>query len=202
MPPDELTNKLPARKRLPGEEGIWIIVLTDLMVFTLFFGMVLYYRALSPEIFSDSRAVLTRALGIANTLLLLTSSLFVALAIQKIRESRFRMASHLLACAIGCGVGFGAIKVTEWADKVAGGHTISSNDFFMMYFVLTGIHFLHLLIGLIVLSAIFAAVLGRARSGSLNTSDRWLSTIEGGGVFWHLVDLLWIVLFALFYLVP
>jgi nitric oxide reductase NorE protein len=133
--------------------------------------------------------------GVLNTLLLLTSSLFVALAVKSARSSHAsRAAPVLIALAMACGVGFVVVKGFEWSDKVAAGHTLGSNDFFMFYFMYTGIHLLHVLVGLLVLTLLLLVT----RRPHLDAGS--IRVIEAGGIFWHLVDLLWVFLFALFYL--
>ena len=97
--------------------------------------------------------------------------------------------------ALVCGLGFTLNKFLEWGGLLSAGHKPASNNFYMYFFVLTGIHFFHLLIGMSVLVALI--VLTRKEK----LSERQLAFVEGGACFWHMVDLLWIVLFALLYLV-
>jgi nitric oxide reductase NorE protein len=102
---------------------------------------------------------------------------------------------RLLLGAFACGIGFVVSKAFEWGGKIQAGITLNSNEFYIFYYMLTGIHLLHVLIGLIVLGYLIA----RSRRPDPGTS--YVLVMEGGGAFWHLVDLLWIVLFALLYLV-
>lgn len=97
--------------------------------------------------------------------------------------------------AAGCGVVFVALKVTEYVLLVQDGHTAGVNHFYLYYFILTGLHLLHVCIGILVL----VLMLTQTRRTELSATR--LAVIEGGGCFWHLVDLLWIVLFPLLYLV-
>jgi nitric oxide reductase NorE protein len=90
--------------------------------------------------------------------------------------------------------GFVIVKALQWSARFAAGQTISTNDFFMFYFMYTGIHLLHVLLGLIVLTLLFLA------AGRPSLDANAVRLVESGGIFWHLVDLLWVVLFALFYL--
>jgi nitric oxide reductase NorE protein len=182
-------------RRVPGEEGMWVLILGDMLVFSIFFLTFLYYRADAHSVFADGQNVLNQRFGLINTLLLLTSSLFVAMGVHRLRDTRKR-AFPLFAGAIACGLGFVVIKGFEYSEKFASGITINTNDFFMLYFVLTGIHLMHVLVGLLILSFLAAS------SRDMEKASGRLMLIEGGALFWHLVDLLWIVLFALFYLVP
>ena len=100
----------------------------------------------------------------------------------------------LIGGAIMLGAGFIVVKVFEYYSKISAGYTLNSNEFFIYYYMFTAIHLIHVVIGLGVLILIFS---GFDRAGRYCAE---LSVIEGGGAFWHLVDLLWIVLFALFYL--
>jgi nitric oxide reductase NorE protein len=182
--------------RTPGETGIWVLVAGDLLLFSVFFILLLTYRAEEPALFSSSQRSLDQFVGALNTLLLLTSSLFMALAVKSVRSGTpsARSAPRLIAAAALLGLGFVIVKAFEWSARFAAGQTISSNDFFMFYFMYTGIHLLHVLLGLIVLTLLF--LVSRRPSPDAHA----VRLVESGGIFWHLVDLLWVVLFALFYL--
>lgn len=103
----------------------------------------------------------------------------------------------MLSGAIACGALFGAVKFFEWSAKFGVGLTPMTNDFFMFYFVLTGIYMLHVVIGRLVL-----LFLARTRWLAKKAGASQRRNLESGATFWHLVDLIWIILFALFYLVP
>jgi nitric oxide reductase NorE protein len=96
--------------------------------------------------------------------------------------------------AVACGVAFGAVKIFEYRSKIVHGVTMLTNDFYMYYFALTGLHFVHLVIGIVVLTVL----LTKARGGMTGDYQRYL---ESGASYWHMVDLLWIMLFPLLYLV-
>jgi nitric oxide reductase NorE protein len=181
-------------KRLPGEEGIWVLIGGDLFVFSLFFLTYMYYRGGELAVFLASQRTLTLGFGLANTILLLTSSLFVAIATRRLRVTG-KPAPGLYLAAMACGLGFVGDKALEWGDKFHAGIGFTTNDFYMLYFAFTGIHLFHVLLGLGVLTFLTFA----CRRPNAATSG--LVLIESGAIFWHLVDLLWIVLFALFYLV-
>ena len=180
-------------KHLPGEEGIWVFVLGDMLLFALFFGTFLFYRNEQTELFLQSQLLLNKNYGVVNTLLLLTSSWFVATAVHMYRRNNTEWAARLLASGFLCGLGFAIIKVVEFSEKIKAGITLNSNDFFMFYFMFTGIHFLHVLIGLGVLFFATHAVLQKPDGSGIRS-------LENGATFWHMVDLLWIVLFPLIYL--
>jgi len=184
-----------AARHVPGETGTWIFIFGDMLVFAVLFATYLYYRGEDPGLFSRSQEALNPTYGAVNTLLLLVSSLLVVLAVHSVRRGLRGVAPRLIAGAFVCGVGFSAMKIVEYSDKVGHEITPATNDFFMYYFVLTGLHWFHLLLGLAVLSYLF--VLSRRPS----LTPRQFAFLEGGACFWHMVDLLWIVLFPLLYLV-
>ncbi len=182
------------KNHVPGEVGIWVFILGDMLVFGLFFLVFVYYRGLDVELYRQSQAALNQHYGAFNTLLLLASSWFVVMAVENARAASGKQAAGLFSLALLCGVGFGAVKFIEYREKLAAGITITSNDFFMYYYIFTGLHLLHVVIGMGVL--IF--LIKKTRSPLFQTSDMML--VESGASFWHLVDLLWIVLFPLLYL--
>lgn len=183
----------PRERHLPGEAGIWIFILGDLLIFGLFFLVFMTYRIDQAALYAQSRAALSQAYGLTNTLLLLTSSWFVALAVHGARAGRRTTVLGLFASAFSCGVGFVFIKALEYGALIRDGITITTNDFYMFYFMFTGIHLVHVAIGLGVLGYLTASWRGAPHHSTI-------ARLESGSVFWHLVDLLWIVLFALLYL--
>ncbi len=184
----------PARNHIPGEIGIWLFVAGDLLVFAVFFIVIALGHVQQPEVFAQGRALLNMWVGVLNTLLLLTGSWFVAIGVDKCRTTSKPVGSHYFALAILCGVAFAANKTFEWGGKISAGFTPATNDFYMYFFIFTGIHLLHVIVGIGVL------LLVRSVSRRPALARRDIATMESGATFWHLVDLLWIVLFALFYL--
>jgi nitric oxide reductase NorE protein len=180
---------------IPGEEGLWIFLFGDMGVFAILFGTYLFYRAKDVSLFTKSQQMLNTTFGLVNTLLLLLSSLLVVLAVSAVRSGTPRLAPRLIAGAMLCGLGFSVLKIVEYMSKVHAGITPQTNSFYMFYFFLTGLHWFHLLLGLGVLTYMFFS----ARRPTLNV--RQFAWFEGAGCYWHMVDLLWIVLFPLLYLV-
>ena len=125
-------------------------------------------------------------------MILLTSSLFVAHAAQAARAGKFTDASRLIGLGVACGVGFVVLKMFEWLPKISAGITPGSNDFFMYYYMLTGLHLFHVLLGLVILLILRKALQGASRPRA--------EIVETGATYWHMVDVLWIILFALIYL--
>ncbi len=179
------------------EAGVWVVVLGELSVFTLFFTTFLYYRALSIDLFHASSATLSQTLGLLNTLILLGSSWFVATAVNALREvDRRRRALPHLAGALCCGAAFVAVKVFEYGRAFREGVNVLTDEFYMFYFMLTGIHLLHLVVGM----ALLGAMALHLRS-ALATDAEVSETLVGfSSCFWHMLDLVWIILFPLLYL--
>jgi nitric oxide reductase NorE protein len=184
-----------AARRIPGEQGTWVFLFGDMLVFGVFFATFMVERSKAPVVFDAARKTLHLDIGLLNTLVLLTSSLLVVAAVGGIRTGARSIAARALLAAIGCGVLFVALKVSEYALLAGAGHTPGDNRFYLYYFILTGLHLLHVIIGIVVL------ILMLIQTRRVELSATRLAVIEGGGCFWHLVDLLWIVLFPLLYLV-
>ena len=185
----------PTVRRIPGESGTWVFLFGDMVVFGVFFVTFMVERAKAPEVFDVARKTLHIGVGVTNTLVLLTSSLCVVMALGAIRSGMKSIATRALCAAIGCGLVFVALKVYEYVALASAGHGPGGNHFYLYYFILTGLHLLHVFIGL----AVLGLLLTQARRPEL--SETRLALVEGGACFWHLVDLLWIFLFALLYLV-
>jgi len=192
----ELSPMTPSRtKKIPGEAGVWVFILGDLNVFAIFFVYFLLQRSKQPELFTRSQEILNRDFGAVNTVFLLISSLFVVLAVRAVRANRNILAQRLLVGAFLFGVAFVVVKIFEYHERIAAHQVPSSNEFFMLYFVLTGLHLVHLVVGLAVLTALWIF----ARKSELTANQR--AFFDGGACFWHMVDLLWLVLFPLIFLV-
>lgn len=192
---DRETSDAPQR-HVPGEPGIWVLLFGDMMVFTVLFTVYLHERGARHELFAESQGALHRALGATNTLVLLTSSILVVFATHAMHRPELRHLARRLTLA-GAAVGscFVAIKAFEYHEMVSAGITPSTNEFFMYYFVLTGLHLAHVIIGLIVLTVL--STLARKPE----PTRTHMAFYEGGACFWHMVDLLWIVIFPLIFLV-
>jgi nitric oxide reductase NorE protein len=182
-------------RQLPGEVGIWLFIFGDMLVFSLFFITFMFYRGENLALFQQSQTHLNQTLGVVNTFLMLSSSWFVAMAVQSARKNMGRVTPLLFLCGFGCGLGFVIAKFFEYREKIRAGLTLTSNDFFMYYYMFTGIHLMHVLIGM----GVLAFMARYAWSGGFDAKK--IGHLESGASFWHVVDLLWIVLFALLYLI-
>jgi len=194
MPNSVLTDErteAPRGARLPGDPNMWMFVLGDLVFFSCYFVFFMLYRTRYPDLFLSSQQHLGVNTAMVNTLVLLASSRFIALAVQATRAADPRRALRLVQYGAACGVVFIAIKVFEWVSEIDHGYTISTNSFWMFYFMITGVHLFHVAFGLVVLGVI---------SLDLRTPElRRPAVVEAGATYWHMVDLLWVVIFALIY---
>ena len=190
------TDELPdsVRPHLPGEPGVWMFIIGDVLVFSLLFSVFVYDRSQEVALFVEQQQLLNQTLGLLNTVLLLTSSWLVALAVHGARAGQLSRARSCFVSAILCGIGFVVVKYFEWGEKIAADLTLETNNFFMYYYLMTGIHLLHMVIGIGVLVFLWQSV----RAAEFDAQG--VGVLESGACFWHLVDILWIALFALLYL--
>lgn len=182
-------------RRIPAESGTWVFLFGDMLVFGVFFVTFMVERAKAPELFDVARTSLHIGVGVINTLVLLTSSLCIVVALGAIRAGAKSIAFKAISASIALGLVFIGLKVYEYVSLATTGNGPGANDFFLYYFILTGLHLFHVCIGI----AVLAIMLTQTRRDELSATR--MAAVEGGACFWHLVDLLWIVLFALLYLV-
>ena len=184
-----------SRGHIPGEAGVWLLIFGEMTFFTALFANFLHARHSDVAGFAAGQAELSRTIGVVNTLLLLTSSLFVAKAVAAVKRCDTVRAPRLFAVGLACGLGFIALKGIEYTELIAHGIAFDSHPFFAYYFGLTALHLGHVLIG----AALLAGLTATARRELDKPSHFALA--ESAGCFWHMVDLLWIVIFPLLYLV-
>lgn len=181
-------------RELSGGTVVWLFVAVELLTFALFFVAFASARASDPVAFADGQAQLHPLLGAINTCVLLTGSWLAARAVLANRSDQSRLASACLWGAAGSGVLFMAIKSFEYAGVLGAGISLSTSSFWFFYLFVTGLHFLHVLAGV----AFLLPTAWRAGRGAYGAAEPL--TVEAVAVFWHLVDLIWIILFPLFYL--
>ncbi|MGJ4995301.1 cytochrome c oxidase subunit 3 family protein [Bradyrhizobium sp. HKCCYLS3077] len=172
---------------LPGDPMMWVLILSELVAFGLLLGAFIVTRAIHPVVFASGQAVLDGPLAALNTIVLVTSGWAAARAAAAARAESPHIARRWIALATMLGAAFAVIKLTEYSNEIASGASLESSVFFTLYFLLTGFHLLHVGLGIVIL----AVVSHRATS----------SGIETGAAFWHMVDLVWIVMFPILYLV-
>ncbi|AOW14319.1 cytochrome-c oxidase [Hydrogenophaga crassostreae] len=184
-----------AEPRLVGDGVIWLLVLVELLTFGILFLSFAVARWREPGVFLQGQGALSLSTGALNTLLLVGASWCAARAVMALRAGLSAAGGWWLLGALGGAVGFLVVKSHEFAGKIASGFDWADDSFTMLYTLLTGFHFLHVLVG-----AVVFGVLGwHARQGAYGPQH--LNAPESGAVFWHMVDLLWMVLFALVYVI-
>ena len=170
---------------LPGEPVMWVLIVSELAVFALGLGAFLVVRIGDPVGFAEARAHLHPVAAGVNTVVLVTSGLFAALACQAASPGAVR---RWLAAAAVLGAVFLVIKAGEFRDLMVAGIGTETHPLFMFYFLLTGFHAAHVLFGILILIAVGWSA-GR-------------HAVETGTSFWHMVDLIWVILFPIIYLLP
>ncbi|MBS0544038.1 MAG: cytochrome c oxidase subunit 3 family protein [Proteobacteria bacterium] len=181
--------------RLAGDLAIWFFILAELLAFGVFFAAYAFTRAKNLELFNAEQQALNRGAGVLNTMLLLTASYFVVRAVQAAERAASAQSARWLLAAICCGLGFISVKLTEYSAAFAHGVSLSSSPFHMFYLSLTFFHFMHVILGLVILLALWnGARKGRYHPGEMNG-------IETGAAYWHMVDLVWLILFPLVYVI-
>ena len=185
--------------------GMWLFLLSEILLFGGLFILYSTYRYKNPIAFHLAAWELNRVLGTLNTLILLTSSLTMALSIYFIQKGNRKGSASFLMATIFLGFLFLIIKYGEWATKI--GHGIYPNSprllgrskgeilFYGLYYSMTGLHGLHVLVGILVLSVMLFLMM----KGKINENRS--IPLENSGLYWHLVDIVWIFLFPLFYLI-
>jgi cytochrome c oxidase subunit III len=185
--------------------GMWLFLFTELLLFGGLFILYAVYLARYPHEFSAAGRELNVTFGATNTIVLLTSSLMAAMAVTSIKRGERRTTLALLAGTLGCAGIFMVIKYLEWTAKFHHGIYPGSpklvagppgeSVFFGLYYITTGLHGVHVIIG----GAILTWIGARVKSGSINQGDN--VALENGTLYWHLVDLVWIFIFPLYYLI-
>jgi nitric oxide reductase NorE protein len=180
------------RGHVPGDSSMWFFVIGDLLIFGVYFVGYMYFRGQNHELFLAGQAQLNLDIGAVNTVVLLTSSLFVALGVAAARGGNRVDALRRFWIALAFGAAFPLLKMFEWIPEISKGLTPGKNLFFMCYYVMTGMHLCHVALGLVVLCFII-------RNVKMSQVPK-ISFVETGATYWHMVDVLWLVLFALLYL--
>jgi nitric oxide reductase NorE protein len=189
--PQQLEEK--PTKFVPGQPDMWFFVLFETLLFTGYFSVYLVSRTQNRDLYLQSQADLDLRFGVFNTIALLLSSWAIARCVQASREGNYRSALTNAFLTISFGLAFLASKVLEWVKEIQMGNTFTSDEFFQHYFFLTSIHCIHVLIGFVVLGVVVYQLWSPSR--------RSQQLVETGATYWHTVDFLWVLIFALLYVV-
>jgi nitric oxide reductase NorE protein len=192
-----ISNSATARAttREPGTEGLWTFVFIDMMVFLLIFITFMDERLAKAALYSSSQARLNEVFGLTNTLILLTSSWSMVEGVRASEVAAGARASRYLGVTAALGVIFVINKIMEYTLKVQAGITPVTNSFFSYYYFITFAHLLHVMVGIGFIA--FFRRLAPAQAGASN----YQTQLENVGLFWHFVDVIWIFIFPLLYLV-
>jgi cytochrome c oxidase subunit 3 len=186
--------------------GMWLFLGSESLLFTALFALYASYRSLYPADFTAAVARDNVAIGTTNTLILLTSSLTVALAVHAARVDRLRLAGWLLVASAVCGLAFLGLKAVEYEQHFHEGiypgaayrftelPGFGARMFFTIYYSATGLHALHVIAGLVVLGILAYGCFRERYSSASHTP------VELGGLYWHIVDIIWIFLWPMLYL--
>ena len=175
--------------------GIWCFLATEVLLFGGLFTSYTIFRVRDPQMFHHEYLKLNRVFGAVNTVVLICSSLTVAIGIAAIRRGKERMLQLCLLLTILLAVTFLGVKYAEYSEHMARGELPGTNNFFSLYYTMTGLHAIHVCAGM----AALGAMLVMARRGRF--SAVYNTPVEITGLYWHFVDLVWIYLFPLLYLI-
>lgn len=185
--------------------GMWLFIFTEILLFGGLFIVYAVYRFKNPVAFDLAHQELSIPMGLINTIILLVSSATVAVSISAIQKNDKKMTMAMLGITLLLALVFLVNKYFEWGSKFEHGmypgsdlmNNLSNGDmlFFSLYFFMTGLHGVHIIVGMILLGI----TLFKVKTGAVNSGKYAL--LENSGLYWHLVDLIWIFLFPLFYLI-
>lgn len=171
---------------LPGDPMMWVLILSELAVFGILLGAFVVASVFNTPTFTAGHSLLNPALAGFNTVVLMTSGWAAARGTLAARFNRVKTCRLWLWLAITLGIAFVVAKLVEYAGEIAAGAVFDDNIFFTLYFLLTGFHLLHVVLGVIILIVVQRAARPTA--------------VETGASFWHMVDLVWVLMFPIIYL--
>ncbi|WP_445956598.1 cytochrome c oxidase subunit 3 [Yeosuana sp.] len=177
----------------PGGILIWMIIFLELITFGAALIAMVFYGKQEVEIFHNSRLQLNAAFGMINTMFLLTSGYFMAVSVAELKRKNIKKFKTLLLLTMLFGVLFLGLKSFEYSEKLSEGLDIGYNTFFTFYWMLTLFHVIHVLVGLVILTSVYFGIKKK------NTTTT-IEDVEASAAFWHMCDLIWILLFPVIYL--
>ncbi len=178
----------------PGGILMWIIIYLELFTFGMALIAMVYYSKDEPDVFHNSRLLLNTTFGTVNTIFLLTSGFFMAKSVQSFKETNIKKTILFLKLTLLGGLLFLILKSVEYYLKIDGGYTINYNTFFSFYWMLTLFHVIHVIVGLVILISVYRGL----KKEKIITS---VEDFEASASFWHMCDLIWLLLFPIIYLI-
>jgi len=177
----------------PGGILMWIIIFLELFTFGIALIAMVYSSKESPEIFHDSRLHLNATIGAVNTVFLIVSGFCMAQSVSFLKQKKINKSKLFLKLTMLGGLLFLGLKGVEYYDKIEAGFGISYNSFFTYYWMLTLFHVIHVIVGLVILTSVH---LGLSKS----KDETKMEDVEASAAFWHMCDLIWLLLFPIIYL--
>ncbi|MBL4745304.1 MAG: cytochrome c oxidase subunit 3 [Flavobacteriaceae bacterium] len=178
----------------PGGILMWIIIFLELFTFGMALVAMVYYGSLERELFHESRLLLNASYGAVNTVFLLTSGFFMAKSVMELKRNHIEKSIRYLWATMFLGCCFLVLKGLEYSLKMEAGLDMNYNLFFTFYWALTFFHVIHVLVGLFILGI-------TTYNLKKNPEGVELIDVEAGAAFWHMCDLIWLLLFPIIYLI-
>lgn len=177
----------------PGGILLWIIIFLELFTFGIALIAMSYYGNQESELFHDSSLNLNKTFGMINTIFLLTSGFLMAISVTELKKDNKNKFEKSLLLTMFFGLLFLGLKSFEYYEKIIDGFSIGYNTFFTFYWMLTLFHVIHVIVGLVILTSVYFGI--RKENSTTSIED-----VEAGAAFWHMCDLIWILLFPVIYL--
>ena len=178
----------------PGGILMWNNIFLELITFGMALVAFVYYGQQEPQVFHQSRMQLNTTIGAINTVFLLTSGFFMAIAVQQFKERNRNKSSFYFKLTMLGGLLFLVLKSVEYYHKIESGISLETNMFFSFYWMLTAFHLIHVVMGLVIL-------MWTNYGMTKKNSDTTIEDIEACAAFWHMCDLIWLLLFPILYLI-
>lgn len=178
----------------PGGILMWIIIYLELITFGAVLVAMVWYSKDEPQLFHESRLLLNTSFGAINTLFLLVSGFFMALTVGTLKVQNISKSKLYLKLTMLGGLLFLALKTVEYIGKIDAGLTMGYNTFFSFYWMLTLFHVIHVIVGLVILASVL-------RTLTKKPENIIMDDVEASATFWHMCDLIWLLLFPVIYLV-
>ena len=178
----------------PGGILMWIIIYLELITFGAVLIAMVWYGKDEPQLFHESRLLLNTSFGAINTLFLLVSGFFMALTVGSLKVQNISKSKLYLKLTMLGGFLFLGLKIVEYSDKIDMGLTMGYNTFFSFYWMLTLFHVIHVIVGLVILASVLRTMVKKPE-------NLILEDVEASATFWHMCDLVWLLLFPVIYLI-
>ncbi len=178
----------------PGGILLWIIIFLELITFGMALIAMVYYGKQEPDVFHESRLLLNVSFGTINTIILLTSGFFMALTVRQIKINNKLKAKKFLIATMIFGLLFLVVKSFEYYAKIQAGLDLGYNTFFTFYWMLTLFHVVHVIVGLVILTSVYFSL-------NKENIETLVEDCEASAAFWHMCDLIWLLLFPIIYLI-